>query len=402
MKRNWLFLLLLIVFISCNNDTGCYIQFITPAKPTLSVADKKPKEYKILDVSKGSIYDNFDRITFIPLETTDKSLIGKVNEIRIIDDRIYVCDKMQSQTIFVFDINGHYLHKIGQPGHGKQEYLQIMSYWFHDQYVDFLDCTLWKVVRYDLDGHYIKTIDLSSFMGCSRFIEYEKNKYIFVYQQYSKEHPYRLVYTDSLFNIEQTALPFEHTRDMPVGSFWGNSTSGYNCYFDFNDTIYSMSDSLIVPKYHLSFYKKGEVLEYLKKTSNLQHKDYLNDVNSDKKDLVKGFTIFDLDSNLFVSYRLGHEGYFSVVSKENNTHYTYKGANYDKRDGYSYAFFPYGTYKNNLISIVDKSIVSLLSDEALSEFKKRIVKRKGIDIDKVLNNDSDNPTICLLHINRKK
>lgn len=402
MKRNWLFLLLLIVIISCNNAPESSIQFITPAKPTLSVADKKPKEYKIMDVSKGSIYDNIDSITFIPLETTDKSLIGKVSEIKIIDEKIYVCDNMQSQTIFVFDKKGHYLHKIGQIGHGKQEFLQIFSYWFHDQFVDFLDCLQWKVVRYDLDGQYIKTIDLSSVMGCSRFIEYEKNKYLLVYQRYSEEHPYRFVYTDSLFNIEQTAFPFEHTRDMAVGSVYGNSTLGYNCYFKLNDTIYSMSDSLIVPKYRLSFYKKGEILDYLKKTSNLQGMDYLNEFNSDKKDLVKSFTVFDLDSYLFVSYRLGHEGYFSVVSKENNTHYTYKGANYDKRDGNSYAFFPYGTYKNNLISIVDKSIVSLLSDEALSEFKKRIVKRNGIDIDKILNNDSDNPTICLLHINRKK
>ena len=296
MKRNWLLLLIFTVLISCNNDTGSYIQFINPAKPTLSVADKKPKEYKIMDVSKGSIYDNIDSITLLPLETTDKSLIGRISEIKIIDEKIYVCDNMQSQTIFVFDKKGHYLHKIGQIGHGKQEYLQIFSYWFHDQYVDFLDCTQWKVLRYDLDGHYVKTIDLSSVMGCSRFIEYEKNKYLLVYQKYSKEHPYRLVYTDSLFNIEQTALPFEHTRDMTVGRFCGNSTLGYNCYFALNDTIYSFSDSLIVPEYHLSFYKRGEVLEYLKKTSNLPEMDYLKDFNSDKKDLVKGFTVFDLDS----------------------------------------------------------------------------------------------------------
>lgn len=401
MRIKFFFLLLLVILESCSNESN-YVHFITPAKPTLSISDAHHLQYNIKNVTDESIYKDIDEISLIPLETNDKSLIGRVYEIKIINNRIYVCDRYQAKTILVFDNQGHFLHQIGKVGHGKQEYVQMFDYWFGDNYIDILDCLQWKVLRYDYNGKYVKTIDVSPVSDISRFIEYEENKYLLVYQSYSESHPYRLVYTDSLFNIQNTAFPFEHTRDMVAGKLYMNKNKEYNCHFELNDTIYSISDSLITPKYILSFYKKGEALDYIRKTADLDQNDYIRKFNSDDKDLVKNYIFYDLDSYLFVVYRLGAEINSSIISKKDGSHRTYYTQNLSRKSDNLFPFLPYGQYKNEIISIIDKDIASSMSDEGLSAFKSRIVKNKNINVDKILNNNSNNPTICLFHIKNKK
>jgi len=84
--------------------------------PVISFASEIGKEAV---VNLSSIADS---ISYIPLETSDSSLLGKLG--------FYICEKgkiyvQSGDRITIFDIKGNYLRTINRKGRGPQEYLQI-------------------------------------------------------------------------------------------------------------------------------------------------------------------------------------------------------------------------------------------------------------------------------------
>lgn len=74
------------------------------------------------------ISDLMSDCTFIPLETTNDNLILDVSILRMWNNRIYVLDSFsQSKGLYVFDIDGKYLGKIGSQGVGPGEYIMPLS-----------------------------------------------------------------------------------------------------------------------------------------------------------------------------------------------------------------------------------------------------------------------------------
>lgn len=86
------------------------------------MACSHPKDYKgtIIDldknVQKEILFSSFvDLISYIPLETTDDCLIGKIHDIIISDSIIFVLNGEQN-CVFFFNREGKFLRKIDKPG----------------------------------------------------------------------------------------------------------------------------------------------------------------------------------------------------------------------------------------------------------------------------------------------
>lgn len=69
------------------------------------------KEYPTDRLSLNQVAE----VTFIPLETTDNSLIKEYSHITINSDKIVVSDHSQGQ-IFIFDRNGKFINKVARKG----------------------------------------------------------------------------------------------------------------------------------------------------------------------------------------------------------------------------------------------------------------------------------------------
>lgn len=67
------------------------------------------------------------RIEYIPLETSDSILVGGVNKLIVWNDRYYVWDRI-TESIFCFDSNGKYQHRLNKRGEGPEEYAQIFAF----------------------------------------------------------------------------------------------------------------------------------------------------------------------------------------------------------------------------------------------------------------------------------
>ena len=67
--------------------------------------------------------DHIDHIRFIPLETTDESLIGFPSKTLIRNNKIYVGCASTTHSLFVFDMDGNFLFRIARRGQGPGEYI---------------------------------------------------------------------------------------------------------------------------------------------------------------------------------------------------------------------------------------------------------------------------------------
>lgn len=99
-------------------------------------------------------YSQFvDSISYIELETTDSSLIGNVDNLRISDDGIVVFDK-SNRNVLSFSNDGKFRSKIGSYGGGPQEYAYLNQIDIDPASHEILlfDTGKERVLRYSYDG----------------------------------------------------------------------------------------------------------------------------------------------------------------------------------------------------------------------------------------------------------
>ena len=107
------------------NETAAHEASISEAKPSES-SEAQNAIFWELDVAKDypektiNLEDIAD-VRYVPLETTDQSLIQGIHKMATSDDKIVICDLVQN-TVFIFDQDGHYINSINKEGPGPQEY----------------------------------------------------------------------------------------------------------------------------------------------------------------------------------------------------------------------------------------------------------------------------------------
>jgi hypothetical protein len=113
MKRKFLFFIHYSLFLfACSNqqtelrsDEVCY---------TIDLDGKKETS-----IPFSSIFKNVQTII---LEAGKDCLIGSLDELQIFDGRIYILDKHIAKSLFVFDMEGRFIRKIGSLGRGPGEF----------------------------------------------------------------------------------------------------------------------------------------------------------------------------------------------------------------------------------------------------------------------------------------
>lgn len=103
----------------------------------------------------------------VPLETTDSSLVGKIEKLMKRNKQFYV--KSANQVLTVFDQNGKYLNSIGRLGTGPEEYPTLLDFDVNAESIYIL--TAGKILVYSLQGQYSKSIPLSINVSGFRLVE---------------------------------------------------------------------------------------------------------------------------------------------------------------------------------------------------------------------------------------
>jgi hypothetical protein len=94
----------------------------------------------------------FKRVKTIILETNKDALIGDINSVQVFGDKIYILDKENAKSIFVFNKSGKFLQRIGKVGQGPGEYIYPTDFTIDtkNKFIYVLDNSAHKVLKFDL------------------------------------------------------------------------------------------------------------------------------------------------------------------------------------------------------------------------------------------------------------
>ena len=144
-----------------------------------------------------SIFDIFERIELIPLETTDESIFQNVHQLYYHNGVLYIRDW---RKIFAFDATtGQFLFKIDDQGQGPNEYIHIADFEIigHQNKMLILDPIGRNLLEYDLNGTFVNRIGLPEIINAYLSIRYLGND-IFAFWTFDRSN--RLKFYDRSLN----------------------------------------------------------------------------------------------------------------------------------------------------------------------------------------------------------
>jgi hypothetical protein len=272
----------------------------------------------------------FKNVQPIILETGKDCLIGNLSELQVFDGHIYVFDKYFAKSLFVFDMEGRFIRKIGNVGKGPGEYIQANDFTLdtENRFI-YLSDRGNRVHKYQLDGTYINSITIPIPRSNINFIQYYNGRlYADVFPWEPDMADYMLLETDpDNGKILSRSLPIKYNKGWAELFFMGhsffmsrlNSPPRYTQLF--MDYIVSV-DKEITPYIEL----KSKNLITDNDLKNLPETTYKTNLMEKLEPLQGRSKIFDVhnfvenENVIIFSYQTVIFNYFTVVySKETGT-----------------------------------------------------------------------------------
>ena len=267
----------------------------------------------------------------IILETNENCLIGHIFDLQVFDECIYVLDTQIANSLFVFDMSGQFLKKIGSLGQGPGEYIQLSDFTLdkENKNIYLLDFSK-RIHQYRLDGSFVRTITLKLQKTNIRNIHYYNNRLLMSVLAFNPApSDYMLLETD--LNNEEI---LKQSLSLKYNKGWGESIFLHHSFF--------VSRSDVKPLYTQMFMDYivtiGEdITPYitLKSKNLVTEKDIGNISNfpgGDTREALGRFRnyfserskIFDVhsfvenDEFILFRYQQGLNNYYTVIFHKNN------------------------------------------------------------------------------------
>ena len=189
--------LLIMLLLSCSNANQNHTNNAEAGDKNSSAIDSAERE-KLSDFIEIKVDDQYPSRTiemediadvrYVPLETTDQSLIQGIHKMATSDDKIVICDLVQN-TIFIFDKDGHFINSINKEGSGPQEYSAIHNFAVNFQKEEIYICDYplrFRILTYSFDGDFIRESKLDQKIWPLILYNYDEN-FLIAYDSYNME-----------------------------------------------------------------------------------------------------------------------------------------------------------------------------------------------------------------------
>ena len=214
-------------------------------------------ESSLVDKLKFSQF--VDTIEFIPLETTDESLISDVNRIVYADSLYYIHStrSLMDSKLLVFNSSGQFCRKISQRGYGPGEYIDITDFLVTDEYV--VIATNFKLIKYDKQGRFFKEYKIEQ--QVKEFLERKDSSYL-VYNFGSDRKGFTLLNQMNDEGVVEARFFKRKENEVKISSnrinlrsliFYDNS---YYLNYPYKDTIFEIQNENVRPFYYVNYGNK--------------------------------------------------------------------------------------------------------------------------------------------------
>lgn len=205
-----IFFLFFLFIVSCSNSKQKAVDATGLDESMVSASDFDglDKSLEVIEIIADGDYpektinlEDIADVRYIPLETTDHSLIQGVHKMATSEDKIVICDLAQN-TIFIFDKDGHYINSINKKGPGPQDYSTIHNFAVDFQKKEIYICDYqlkYRILTYSFNGEFIRESKLDQKIWPSTLYNYDE-KFLIAYDTYNMDsgegasiQPYSLI-----------------------------------------------------------------------------------------------------------------------------------------------------------------------------------------------------------------
>ncbi len=205
-----IFFLFFLLLVSCSNSNQKATDVTELDESEIFVSDSEnlDKSLGVVEIMADGDYpektinlEDIADVRYVPLETTDQSLIQGINKMATSDDKIIICDLGQN-TIFIFDKDGHFINSINKQGPGPQDYSLIHNFAVDFQKEEIYICDYqlkYRILTYSFGGDFIRESKLDQKIWPSILYNYDEN-HLIAYDTYNMDsgeevskQPYSLI-----------------------------------------------------------------------------------------------------------------------------------------------------------------------------------------------------------------
>ncbi|MDE6223501.1 MAG: 6-bladed beta-propeller [Muribaculaceae bacterium] len=249
----------------------------------------------------------------IPLETNDDCLIGHISDLFIVGDSIVVVDGENAKQIYLYNIDGKFLRKIGRYGTGPEEYCSLSSVSATPECISLYDDILGKYMCYDYSGNVVSSVTLEQTL-LSEIIVQDNSTLVATLPSYHESSPFAVEWIES-DSVVATAFPYKIKRGEVAPSLFPLSNSEIGLYIPTIDTIYSISGRQIVPKYKLGLISDEEAEQWRQLSARM------NVIEKNKYRMHGGavpadyISVYPLTDYIVVAHQTNDARYLGIVDR---------------------------------------------------------------------------------------
>jgi len=203
----------------------------------------------------------FSDVEYIPLETNSYSALGMIDKLEFTEDGDMIVFDERNGIVMRYDRDGHYMNKIGERGHQKNEYVKPidMAYdSFHKQVIIW-DNFRKTLLYYDINGNLVDKTESDLWYGKLEVLD--NDNLVICDSHKIKDNPNALKFflvdrkgkIRKEFNEYNTITGFQKAYNKVFSKCDGHVL----CHTEYSSNIFEFQNDSLVPRYHLSFGKNG-------------------------------------------------------------------------------------------------------------------------------------------------
>ena len=230
-----------------------------------TVLDNLP--YTIIPFEKGvknekqiKLSEIAEKITFIPMETTDASLLNKVRANNIISVNVNIVIPCFNMGAFAFDENGKFIAPISRKGQGPAEFLRFVGVAGNSDLNLIYVKDGRKMMAFRPDGTFVDEFKTPGALHWESSIVMQDSITLSSVINYTGQRPYRLILTNAQGDTLK-AFPQYDRFEIPKGMnyiYINNKENflyqykGESVYHDYYcDTLFTVTRDSLLPRYLL-------------------------------------------------------------------------------------------------------------------------------------------------------
>ena len=234
-----------------------------------TVLDNLP--YTIIPFEKGvknekqvKLSEIAEKITFIPMETTDASLLNKVRANNIISVNGNIVIPCFNMGAFAFDENGKFIAPISRKGQGPAEFLRFVGVSGNSDLNLIYVKDGRKMMAFRPDGTFVDEYKTPGALHWESSIAMQDSIMLSAVINYTGQRPYRLILTNAQGDTLK-AFPQYDRFEIPKGMnyIYINNKENFlyqykdeSVYHDYYcDTLYTVTRDSLLPRYLLDMGK---------------------------------------------------------------------------------------------------------------------------------------------------